>query len=119
MWPRVVEVMLGAWLLVSPFVFRGTARLEDYVLTQVTAGAIIAVASLLSFWPPAASARLVTLATTLALTAHGYFAAPRPGPPAAQNEIMVGLTLLLFAILPNETNRPPDEWRTRAGSQQP
>ena len=113
MWPRVVEVMLGAWLLVSPFVFRGTARVDDYVFVQVAAGAVVITASLLSFWPPAAAARLVTLAAALALTAHGYFAAARPGPPAAQNEIMVGLTILLFAILPNETNRPPAASRTR------
>jgi hypothetical protein len=41
------------------------------------------------------------------LAGHGYVSAVRPGPPAAQNEIMVGLLLLLFAILPNDVNRPP------------
>lgn len=113
MWPRVVEVMLGCWLMVAPFVFRGTPSVEEYAATAVASGAVIAAASLLSFWPRARVARLATLAAAVWLAAHGYFSAPRPGPPAAQNEIVVGLVLLLFAILPNETNQPPVPWRRR------
>ncbi|HVL69785.1 MAG TPA: hypothetical protein VM364_21180 [Vicinamibacterales bacterium] len=111
MWPRVVEVMLGAWLLVSPFVFRGTPQVEAYVLPTVGAGVAIVAASLLSFWHRAAHARFVTLAASLWLMLHGYFSAVRPGPPPAQNELTVGMLLLLFAILPNETNQPPHPWR--------
>lgn len=113
MWPRVIELMLGAWLLVSPFVFRATPALERYTWSMVAAGSVVVIASLLSFWPRAAGARFVTLLASLWLAGHGYFAAPRPGPPAAQNEIMLGLLLLVFAILPNETNRPPESWRNR------
>ena len=114
MWPRVIELMLGCWLVVSPFVFRGTPELERYMFSLVGSGAVVVIASLLSFWPPAASARFLTLLTSLWLTGHGYFAAVRPGPPAAQNEIMIGLLLLVFAILPNDTNRPPADWHDRA-----
>ena len=114
MWPRVVEVMLGAWLVISPFVFRGTADLERYTVNFVVSGSVVTVASLLAFWRPAGWARFVTLLAALWLTGHGYFAAVRPGPPAAQNEIVIGLLLLIFAILPNETNRPPVPWRDRA-----
>ena len=111
MWPRVVEVMFGAWLVIVPFVFRGTPEIDRFVVNAIVTGSIIIVASLASFWPPAGWARFVTLGASLWLVGHGYFAAVRPGPPAAQNEIMVGLLLLLFAILPNETNRPPLGWR--------
>lgn len=111
MWPRVVEVMLGSWLVISPFVFRGTPELERYTISLVASGSVVVVASLLAFWRPAGAARFVTLLTALWLTGHGYFAAVRPGPPAAQNEITIGLLLLIFAILPNETNRPPVPWR--------
>ena len=113
MWPRVVELMVGAWLVISPFVFRGTPELAAFRLSAVASGGIIILASLLAFWHRAPWARFVTLAAACWLMAHGYFAAPRPGPPAAQNELTVGLLLLLFAILPNETNQPPIPWRRR------
>ena len=110
MWPRVVEVMLGAWLVISPFIFRDTSGLERYTVSMVVSGTVIAVASSLAFWSPAAGARYVTLLTSLWLMAHGYFFAARPGPPAAQNELVVGLVILLFAVLPNDVNRPPEKW---------
>ena len=53
---------------------------------------------------------------SLWLTGHGYFSAVRPGPPAAQNEIMVGLMLLVLAIIPNEASEPPVPWRDRQSS---
>jgi hypothetical protein len=113
MWPRVVEIMLGAWLVIGPLVFRGTPELERYTLSMVVSGALVAIASTVAFWSPAAGARCVTLLTSLWLMGHGYFAAVRPGPPAAQNELLTGLILLLFAVLPNEINRPPEPWRKR------
>lgn len=111
MWPRVIEGMLGCWLLVTPFVFRGTTAVEDYTTSALVSGAVVIVMAVLSFWEPARLARFVTLGVSLWLALHGYFAAERPGPPAAQNEIMIGLTLLLFAIIPNEASRPPRAWR--------
>ena len=111
MWPRVIEGMLGAWLLLTPFVFRGTEAVGGYVFNAVACGAAIAVASLLSFWRPTRHARFLTLAASLWLALHGYFGAERPGPPAAQNELVIGLTLLLFAIMPNEVNQVPEPWR--------
>ena len=116
MWPRVVEIMLGCWLLVTPFVFRETPAIVEYSASAVASGAVVVVASLLSFWKPARLAHLVTLAAALWLSVHGYFSAPRPGPPAAQNELVVGLTLLLFAILPNEINAAPRPWRDAASA---
>jgi hypothetical protein len=111
MWPRVIEGMLGCWLLVTPFVFRGTTVVEDYTTSAVVSGAVVIVMAVLSFWEPTRLTRFVTLGVSLWLALHGYFAAERPGPPAAQNEIMIGLTLLLFAIIPNEASRPPRAWR--------
>ena len=111
MWPRVIEGMLGCWLLVTPLVFRGTPAVEDYTTSALVSGAVIIVMALLSFWEPTRLARFVTLGVSLWLALHGYFAAERPGPPAAQNEIMIGLTLLLMAIIPNEASRPPRAWR--------
>ena len=111
MWPRVIEGMLGCWLLVTPLVFRGTAAVEDYTTSALVSGAVVIVMALLSFWEPTRLARFATLGVSLWLALHGYFAAERPGPPAAQNEIMIGLTLLLFAIIPNDASQPPTAWR--------
>jgi hypothetical protein len=111
MWPRVVEIMLGCWLLVTPFVFRATPALGDYAMNAVVSGAFIAAASILAFWRPLRVAHLATLAIAAWLTLHGYFSADRPGPPAAQNEIVVGLIVLLFSLLPNHINDPPASWR--------
>ena len=111
MWPRVLEVVIGAWLLMSPVIFQHTRGADAYALSQAAAGTVVVVASLLAIWPPAAAARGVTALATLSLIAHGYFSAPRPGPPAAQNEIVAGLLLILFVLLPNDVNAPPRPWQ--------
>ena len=111
MWPRVIEGMLGCWMLVTPLVFRGTQSLGDYAGLALLSGGMLVTTSLLSFWHRTSFARFGTLAVALGLALHGYFSAPRPGPPAAQNELTIGLLLLLFAVLPNETNEPPAPWR--------
>jgi hypothetical protein len=107
MWPRVAEVALGCWLLLTPFVFRETQAVGSYSVNAVVSGSVVILASLLSFWDRTRFAHIVTLFVSLWLAAHGYFWAERPGPPAAQNELVVGLLLLLFAVLPNEINAPP------------
>ncbi len=111
MWPRVIEGMLGVWLLLTPFVFRETEALAGFATSSVVSGAAVILASLLSFWRPTRHARFLTLGASLWLSLHGYFAGQRPGPPAAQHELVIGLTLLLFALMPNEVNDVPEPWR--------
>jgi hypothetical protein len=116
MWPRVVEAMVGCWLVIAPFVFRATTSLDDYATNAVVCGLLVVTLALASMWPPAAWARLGTIAVALWLMAHGYFTADRPGPPAAQNEITVGLILMLFAVLPNHINEVPAAWTAQMGA---
>ena len=115
MWARVAELMLGAWLMISPFVFRGTDSVEQFIPIDLAAGAVVVVLSLLSFWTKAAGAHFVTAAVALLLGSYAYLAWDRPGPPAAQNEITVAMMLLLLAIVPNEANTPPKPWRHSSG----
>jgi hypothetical protein len=110
-WPRIVELMLGVWLTLSPFIFRGTPRSMEYTINDAVSGALVIGFSLAAFWRPLRRANIGTIGIALWLTLYGYFSAPRPGPPGAQNDIVVGLLLLVFAILPTDTNRPPDRWR--------
>ena len=114
MWPRVAELMLGLWLMLSPFVFRGTESVEAFAAIDMAAGACVVLLSLLSFWPRAEWAHLGTALLALGLGTYAYLAWERPGPPAAQNEIFVALLLLLLAIVPNEASRPPKPWRGSA-----
>lgn len=111
MWPRVVELMLGLWLAASPFIFRHPG---DQVMLWVNdlGGALAVVTfSLASFWKPAQWAHWLTGLVALWLVGFAYFGFDRPGPAGAQNEITVGLLLLMMFFLPNEANLPPEEWR--------
>lgn len=111
MWPRVAELMLGLWLILTPLIFRGTEAIEQFVVRDVAAGTAIVAMSLLSFWRRTAWAHLGTALLALLLGLTAYLGWTRPGPPAAQNEITLALCLLLLAILPNEASRPPKPWR--------
>ena len=73
MWPRVVEIMLGAWLVIGPFVFRDTPDVHRYTMSMVLSGALIAMASTLAFWSPAAGARYITLLTLILFVVGGYY----------------------------------------------
>ncbi len=113
MWARVAELMIGLWLVLSPFIFRETASVERFAALDMTAGSLVVLLSLLSFWRRMEWAHFATALLALALGAYAYLAWPRPGPPAAQNEIVVALLLVLLAIVPNEATRPPKPWRAR------
>ena len=111
MWARVVELMLGAWLVISPFVFRDTPGVDGYVVNDMVCGSLAGLFSLLCFWRPTRRAHLATLALGAWLALFGYFSAERPGPPAAQNDLVIGLLLMVFAVVPTEASKPPVPWR--------
>lgn len=113
MWARIVEFMLAMWLLLSPFIFRGEPR---HSLTAVSMGGIVGLFSLLSFWRPLRHSHLLTGIAAVVMILLAYFAGPRPGPAAAQNQIVIGLLLAMLSIVPNEATLPPEPWR---GKQQP
>lgn len=111
MWARVVEVMLGCWLAISPFIFRHGS--EDRVLwvNDLASASAVIVFSIVSFWPPLRLAHVANFLVGLWLIAFGLWALPYPAPPALQNDIVVGMLLLMFAILPNTASMPPRPWR--------
>ncbi len=112
MWGRVVEIMLGLWLLLSPFIFEHWQRGETglWVSDFASGGAIIVFAAL-SFWQPARFAHVLNLAVAFWLIAWGYFSGGYPSAPGYQNEILVGLVLIFFAIIPTNATQPPKAWR--------
>lgn len=111
MWARVVEVMLGCWLALSPFIFRHTADQQSFWFNDLACASAVIALALLSFWSKLRLAHLAIIAVALWLIGFGFLASLYPAPPALQNNIMVGLLLLMFAIIPNEASLLPEPWR--------
>ena len=111
MWPRVAEVMLGCWLVLSPFIFRHAAEQWGLWLNDMSCGAAAVTLALLACWPPCRYAHLAIIGVGFWLVGFGYLGSPYPTPPALQNDILVGLLLMMFAILPTEASLPPPSWR--------
>jgi len=107
MWPRVVECMLGCWLLVSPFVFRYGDQNNAWWVNDQIVGLAIITFGLMSYWRPTRRMHLLTLVAALWLVLFGRFGHEHPFPPAAQNYITLGFLLMMIAIIPNEASRPP------------
>jgi hypothetical protein len=111
MWTRVVEVMLGCWLAVSPFIFRHPASEWKLWANDLACACAVVALALLSCWPPLRHAHLAVGVVALWLLGFGYFAALHPLIPAMQNDLLVGLLLVMFAIISNEASLPPQAWR--------
>ena len=50
MWARTAELMLGIWLVLSPFIFRGTEAVGEWSAIHVAAGAASAVLANDALW---------------------------------------------------------------------
>lgn len=110
MWARTVEAVLGCWLAISPFIFRhapGDTYLWAHDFTLAT---VVFVFAVLSWWPPTRHAHVLNVVAAVWLVGGAYFLAPVPPPGAYQNHVMVGLTLLIFAIVPNDAAMPSRAW---------
>lgn len=113
MWARTVEVMLGLWLGASPFIFGHPTDEPGLWWNDLGTAFLVVTISLLSFWSSTSHAHLLNIPVALWLLAFGYFGSGEPPSPAAQNELMVGLLLLMIAIIPSGATLPPEEWRKR------
>lgn len=110
MWGRIVEIMTGVWLLLSPFIFGASD--DPAILWGDTGTAILIwVLAGASYWPPLKHAHWAILLVAVGLVLVGRFSSEMPASAAQQNHIFVGLFLLLIAIIPNEASQPPSAWR--------
>jgi hypothetical protein len=110
MWPRIVECIVGCWLILSPFIFPANGAPATGT-NDMVCGAAIVVLSMLSFSRVLVWAHYLIGVISLWLVGYAYFSFSRPGPPSAQNEIVAGLILLTFFLLPNDAAEPPASWR--------
>lgn len=94
--------------MVSPLIFGSTgSRLR--MASDPIFGIFIAAFGFLSFWRRTGWAHFLTLAAAVWLILSGYFTG-YPAPPAAQNRIITGLILAMFAIVPNYADEMPEDW---------
>jgi len=110
MWPRVVETMLGVWLAMSPFIFRHPAQAHALWASDWICSLLIVHLALFSYWRPAGFAHLLLIPVGLWLVGFGYVNAGGDAAAGYQSSILTGLTLLMFAIIPNRAANPPEAW---------
>lgn len=111
MWPRVVEAMLGIWLVLSPFVLRHPDGATGAWATDLVCGTLVLALALVSFWRPTRHAHFGHLLVVAWLLGYGYLGTPTPAPPSVQNQLVIGMLLAMLAILPDEASQPPRAWR--------
>lgn len=125
MWARVVEIMIGCWLAMSPFIFRHPTSEPSYWWNDLLCALAVILIASLSFWRPIQWVHLGQLIVAAWLIGFGYFSSSVPHPPetmpapSLQNDLIVGLFLAMFAIIPNEVSRPPKAWEDKLRERNP
>jgi hypothetical protein len=108
-WPRYIEMLLGAWLILSAWVVEHPDP-AVFQAVAITAGVIIIVLDIAAIVSPRRLAYLGIVAVAFGLLAFGYLS-EHPESQGVQSTVSVGLFLLMFAILPTEATLPPASWR--------
>jgi hypothetical protein len=116
MWGRLIEIILGLWLTISPFIFGHYPENRPLWINDLICGPTIVLLALLSFWSISVGrflryAHLLILAVACWLIGFGYFFGGYPASSGYQNNIILGLILLVIAIIPNDASQPPPGWR--------
>ena len=119
MWSRVVEAMIGCWLLMCPFIFQHPDDALFMWVNHFATGAAVILFALSSYVHRTRRAHWLSLLVGCWLVGFAYwhgFGAPAP---AFQNDLLVGLLLLMFAIIPNDASHPAITWREPAHADGP
>ncbi|MCL5279443.1 MAG: SPW repeat protein [Planctomycetes bacterium] len=115
MWPRIMEVMLGLWLVLSPLIFRLEPGDLALIVNHLVYGAATAVAALIAI--RVRFLRVVTIAIGLWLIGYGYVAGGYPGPGGYLNLIVIGVLLCALGLIPTDCLVPTHSWREYYASQ--
>ena len=111
MWGRILEIMFGLWLIISPFIFGHYPMNQILWMNDMVCGSIVVLLALLSFWHRLRHAHIAILAVALWLIGFAHLYGGYPAAPGYQNNVITGLILLLLAIIPNQAKQPPLAWR--------
>ncbi len=109
MWPRILEVMLGLWLVLGPLIFRLEAGDLTLTINHLIYGAATVVVSLIAI--RARFLRVVTITIGLWLIGYGYVAGGYPAAPGCLNLIVIGVLLSVLGLIPTDCLQPTESWR--------
>lgn len=112
MWARHMELALGLWLVLGPWIFRLEGPGASGWWNHVVCGTLVSVLALLACWPPARRAHLLQLPVAAWLMGSAWWVtwhAPHEL-PAQQDLLVVGFLLAMLAIVPGQASRPPEAW---------
>lgn len=118
MWARTAELMIGCWLLMSPFIFQHSPDDTYLWWGDLAAGSLLILFASLSFWHPTRRVHGLTPLVGLVLIGTGFAAQPHPIPPGLQNYIVVGLLVIMTGIIPSNALMPPEAWEELEKSRQ-
>ena len=105
MWSRVVEIMFGWWLLISPFVFGHESGETTLWVNDLACGSAVIAFGLSSYWRPTRHAHLLTIGVSLWLIVFAYwhgFTSPLVdvvmGTAPAPSEVETSLTCATLGV---------------------
>ena len=118
MWARVIEFTIACWIALSPFIFRYPGDAVFFWTSDLITSSLIAFFSLVSFYKPLRKMHLFNVLVSFYLILLGYIFKEGAYPEPLQNYVVLGLLLVMIAIVPSETNKPPVPWREFYGKGQ-
>lgn len=110
MWARVIELMLSLFLSISLFIFPGAFEHPIFWVNDLICASIILLCALLSYHRRLYRMHFISFLVSLYLIAIGYLHT-EIAPPPAQNELVIGLLLLMFTLIPSHSSAPPKKWQ--------
>src|SRR5690554_759482 len=111
MWARVVEVMLGCWLIISPFIFRLPSDATFLWVTDFVCGTLIIVIALTAIRPKIEKVHFLNLLVAAYLIIISYASGETPPSAPYQNYMTVALLLVILAVIPTRGILPPRTWQ--------
>lgn len=105
MWARICEIFLGVWLIASHALFHVSIGI-NFALAI-----LIVIFAALSYIPSINKLHLLQVFPAAILLIRSYAFPSTDLPLFMQNDILVGLCLLLFAVIPSHASDHPRSWK--------
>lgn len=108
MWARLAEIALIIWLAVSPWILGATT---SQAVNDVACAAVVLLLDIVSIASRRLRyAHLAIIPVGIWLVLFGLLISSSLGTAAAQNEMLVGIGLAMFAVIPTHATRLPPGW---------